>query len=75
MWRDQLLFGQRFEARFGKAGCSYDGRVYNEQLATGGGGGAPPKKPQHKQQTNCAWYDAICKAKEAWLGRPHTSSW
>jgi|SRR5436305_7262119 len=38
MWRDQLLFGQWFEARFGKAGSSYEGRVYNEQLATGAGG-------------------------------------
>ena len=28
---------------------------------------APPKpQPQKKQQINCAWYDAICKAKQAW---------
>ena len=38
MWRDQLLFGQWFEAGFGKARSNYDGRVYNEQSATGAGG-------------------------------------
>ena len=26
---------------------------------------AARKKAQHKQQTNCAWYDAVCKAKQA----------
>src|SRR5258708_5145794 len=38
MWGHQVLFGQRFEAGFGKAGSNYDSRVYNEQSATGAGG-------------------------------------
>lgn len=38
MWGDQLLFRQWFEACFGEAGSNYDGRVYNQQSATGAGG-------------------------------------
>lgn len=38
MWGHELLFGQWFESDFGKAGSNDDGRVYNQQSATGAGG-------------------------------------